>query len=127
MLAARRFSSIFSYSPQQRFLSSSQSRWNAFVRDTNPRSASFSPLSARSGGASSPYRNPYATSYPNEPAVLNQVPVRRPYERILCVRRIVKYDLLLLLDQANSCIPHCFYPIPLAPQLLRCSIVPDIF
>lgn len=64
-----------------RFFSSSARRLFA-----DPKSASFSPLAAQK----TQYKSPYATSYPTASAIPKEASVKRPYERLISVRKIVR-------------------------------------
>jgi ribosomal protein S5 len=76
-------------------------------KEKDPKNAGFSPL----GDSKQSYRNPYATYYPPMRNVPDEVPEKRPYERLLTVRRIVrlsskgkhsKFDAWVLVGDRNG-------------------------
>jgi small subunit ribosomal protein S5 len=65
-------------------LISTPRRFFSSFRAHDPKTASFSPLSAQS----SLYKSPYATAYPTHNG--NEITIERPYERLITVRKMVR-------------------------------------
>jgi small subunit ribosomal protein S5 len=56
------------------------------TRELDPKKLEFSPMQRRF----EKYSSPYATAYPRAEAIPNSAPERRPYERIVAVRKLVR-------------------------------------
>lgn len=95
--------------PLCRLLQGSGTRGRTFATTSkDPKSAEFSPLAASS---QQKYRNPYVTAYPSLQTVPAEVPLKKPYERVVCIRKLVsvsakgknlRYDAWCLVGDRNG-------------------------
>lgn len=78
-------------------------------RAIDPKSPSFSPI--RNGNFQEFYKSPYATVFPSQSAIPQSVPLERPYERLIKLRRLIRksskgklmrYDAWVLAGNKNG-------------------------
>jgi hypothetical protein len=77
----------------KRLFSSTALKSNYFPKSLqDPKSSSFSPIGglSKTNRFQPKYTSPYATSYPKLNPIPDEVPLRRPYERIITVRKLVR-------------------------------------
>ena len=75
----------------------------------DPKSPSFSPIIG--GKDTFRYKSPYATLFPSSQKTINSIPIERPFERLIKLRRlirknakgkIIRYDAWVLVGNKNG-------------------------